>query len=434
MTTIDALAARLLEVEGELQEVRASEARYRTLLGNIPTGILQVDSSHMREIFQDLRNRGVTDIEAHLAQNPALVDFANSTVMVKEVNDVALSIFGATDPSQLIGPVAYIFAASPGASEAVMTARFRGQPNLTQTIKIKTLDGRLIDALFMVSYPQKAVTSDRTVLMIMDVTEQSRMERELRKMDEEFTRFARLSLLAEFSGSIVHEVRQPLSVVLTDVTTTLRWLARDQPNVPKIRELMGRIEESVHRANDVIQRVKELSSKSQPTMSQCDINSQITTALHFVKLNVDGRATNFVLDLSPSLPSANLDSIQVQQLFVNLLMNAIYAAAQTVEDQKRVFVRSRTRGEEIIVEIEDSGSGVPKGMEHQIFDSFVTTKSNGMGIGLSICRAIARNHGGEVKVRNGVLGGAVFEVLLPIGTREQVDPARMEQSATDQRS
>ncbi|MEB2848095.1 PAS domain-containing sensor histidine kinase [Endobacterium cereale] len=412
MTTIDSLAARLLKVEQELREINASEARYRTLFANIPAAILQVDSSHMAKVFMDLKARGVTDIDTYLAQNPDLVEYANTSVMVKEVNDVALSIFGATDQSQLIGPVSYVFAASPGASEAVMSARFRGQPNLTQTIKIKTVDGRLIDALFMVSYPQKAAAFDRTILMIMDVTEQSRIERELKKMDEQFTRFARLSLLAELSGSIVHEVRQPLSVVLTDVTTTLRWLGRAEPNISKIRELMARIEESVHRASDVIQRVKDLSSKSQPTLSRCDINELITRSLHFVKLGAHGQTTNFLLDLDSSLPVVNVDPIQIQQLFVNLLMNAVQAATHS-DHQRKIIVKSSRQADDIVVEIEDSGPGIPEGMEEEIFESFFTTKESGMGIGLSICRAIARSHGGEITATNAQTGSAILVVRLP---------------------
>ena len=415
MTTTTGQPSNDEDMAQRLADLQASEARYITLLNNIPAAILQVDASHMGLIFRDLKKLGVTDIEDHLAQNPDLVEFANASVEVKEVNDVAVAMFGATCASQLIGPVSFIFRETPGAAERVMAARFREKPNLTQTVRIKTFDGRLIDALFMVSYPQETLAFDRTILLLKDITEQVRIERELKRMDEQFTRFARLSLLAEFSGSIVHEVRQPLSVVLTDVATTLRWLAKEDPNLPKVRQLMGRIKDSVHRANDVIQRVKDLSRKSQPTKVYCHINELVSDALAFVTREGSRRSVRFSTDLDEVLPSVEMDAVQIQQLLVNLLVNAIQAVEQSDHEPRQVFVRTRLRDDYIVVEVEDTGLGIQEGAEAEIFDSFVTSKENGMGMGLSICRAIARGHGGEVSVRNVPSGGAIFEARLPVG-------------------
>lgn len=396
-------------------ELKASEERYKTLLNNMPAGVLQVDASHMGVIFGELKRSGVTDIEAYLREHPDLVDFANETVVVKEVNDIAVSMLQATDRSQLLGPVAFLFRETPEMSKNVMSARFQGQSNFSHALKMRTFDDRILDVLLMVSYPQQATTFDRTILVIVDVTEQARIERELKRMDEQFTRFARLSILAEFSGSIVHEVRQPLSVVLTDVATTLKWLDRDQPDLPRIRRLMGRIEESVHRANEVVQRVSDLSRKSQPNMQIADINRVAVDALAFVTREADRRSIRLAANLGEGLPSIQMDAIQIQQLLVNLMINAIQAASLSPGIFRQVSLRTKLERRHIVIEVEDTGPGISETVTSDLFESFVTTKENGMGMGLSISRAIARSHDGEVLARNAEDGGAVFEVRLPLG-------------------
>lgn len=393
---------------------RASEERYRTLINNMPAGVLQVDASHMGAIFGDLKKSGVTDIEAYLAEHPELVDFANETVMIKEVNDIAVSMMGATDASQLLGPVAFLFRETPGMAENVMSSRFRGKTNFSHQLRMKTFDGRTLDVLLMVSYPQQATTFDRTILVIVDVTERVRIERDLRRMEEQFAQFARLSILAELSGSIVHEVKQPLSAVLADVATTLRWLDRDQPDLPKVRQLLERIRESVHRTDEVVQRVNDLSRQSRPNMHAADINQIVADALAFVAREAERKSVRLSAKLSDRLPLAQMDPIQVQQLLVNLMINAIQAASQVSAKSKNVAIKTGLDDKHLVVEVQDDGPGIPESIADDLFDSFVTTKENGMGMGLSICRAIARTHAGEVVARNASSGGAIFEVRLPL--------------------
>lgn len=402
------------ELFDRLQELEASEERYKTLFNNMPAGVLQVDASHMGAIFKALKQSGVDDIGTYLENNPDLVDFANRSVLIKEVNDAACLMLGATHPSQLIGPVHFLFKDTPGAAENVMVTRANGLPNLTQRLTVETFDGRMIDALLMVSYPQPATAFDRTALVMVDVTEQTRIERELKKMDEEFKRFAKLSILAELSGSVVHEVRQPLTVVLSDVTTTLRWLSSENPSLPKIRQLMGRIEESVHRANEIIQRVQDLAGKSTPSMIDCNINQLVRDAISFTALEGGRQSVRFVTRLDDTIPILWMDAVQIQQLLVNLLINAVQAATHSDREPQQVTVSTHSRDAHLIIDVEDTGAGVADNALADIFNSFVTTKDKGMGMGLSICRAIARSHGGDVSVQNAASGGAIFTVRLPM--------------------
>ncbi|MBA8801165.1 HAMP domain-containing histidine kinase (plasmid) [Agrobacterium sp. 33MFTa1.1] len=404
----------LREMSRRLKELEVSEARYRTLFNNVPAAVLQVDASDVEEAFTNLKHSGVEDIDAFLVENPQLVDQANNSVIVRGVNDVALTLFGATDISQLLAPVAYVFAGTPEASSNVMSAHFRGRPNHYQRLKIKTFDGRTIDAALMVSFPQSAANFDTSVLMIIDMTEQVRIERELKKMESEFAHFSKLSILGEFSGAIVHEVRQPLSVVANDAATAARWLQRSDPNLPKVRELVGRIEESVRRANEVIKRVQDMASKAVPERQTCDLNRLIAGALTFVKKEATRRSVTISSNLSAEIATVEVDPVQIQQLIVNLVVNAMQAIERTQAQFGRVEVTTRSDGERAFIEVHDTGPGIPEGIATEIFESFFTTRKEGMGMGLSICRSIVHSHGGVISARNTFEGGASFEAWLPL--------------------
>lgn len=411
----------LQELSRRLDELEASEIRYRTLFNNVPAAVLQVDASDVEDIFVNLKRSGVADIDAYLLDNPHLVDVANNSVIVREVNEGALKLFGATDVSQLLAPVAYIFAGTPEASSNVMSAHFRGRPNHYQKLKINAFDGRIIDAALMVSFPQSTSSFDTSVLMIIDMTEQVRIEKELKKMESEFAHFSKLSILGEFSGAIVHEVKQPLSVVANDAATALRWLSRNDPNVPKIRELVGRIEESVGRAHDVIRRVQEMASKTMSERHLCDVNQLVAGALAFVRKEATRRSVTITSKLAASLSTVEADPVQIQQIVVNLVINAMQAIERSGSQPGRIQVLTRSEDWRVFIEVTDTGPGIPEGLGTEIFESFFTTRKEGMGMGLSICRSIVRSHGGEISARDVPTGGASFEAWLPVVLPNEVD-------------
>jgi signal transduction histidine kinase len=420
----------LREMAHRLREFEISEARYRTLFNNVPAAVLQVDASKVEEAFISLKNSGIEDIDAFLVENPHLIDHANNSVIVREVNDGALALFGATDISQLLAPVGYVFAGTPEASSNVMSAHFRGRPNHYQRLKIKTFDGRTIDAALMVSFPQLTANFDTSVLMIIDMTEQVRIEKELKKMESEFAHFSKLSILGEFSGMIVHEVRQPLSVVANDAATATRWLRRSDPNLPKVRELVERIEESVCRANEVIKRVQDMASKATPQRQTCDLNRLVAGALTFVKKEAARRLVTISSHLFAEQSTVEADPVQIQQLVVNLVVNAMQAIERTELQSGRIRVMTRSDGERVFIDVQDTGPGIPEGFSTEIFKSFFTTRKEGMGMGLSICSSIVQSHGGVIAARNIEEGGAAFEVWLPLADVRSNDTTETETKPT----
>ncbi len=230
-------------------ELRVSEDRYRQLIHYMPTALWQVDTSAARQSFDRLRSEGVTDIAAFLDTHPELVEFVKEVVCVTEVNQAAVSLFRGQRATDLIKPVAYLFTAAPQMAKRIIIAHFEDQRNYTEQTKIVTLDGQTRDVIFSVTFPVPPEQLDTSFITVLDVTERLRTETQLRQLQADYARAARISTLGELATSIAHEVKQPLAAIITNAETSLRWLNRVDVSAPKIKQLTTSIISSAHRAN-----------------------------------------------------------------------------------------------------------------------------------------------------------------------------------------
>ena len=394
-------------------QLQASEERYRMLLENLPIAMWEVDASKMKNVFLQLKENGVTELGEYLTEHDELVDYANENVVIKSVNDLAAPLFGAPGAENMHGPVGYIFSEARDAAVNVMAARFLGQKNHAQEMKVRTFDGRLIDVLFMVSYPHKSAVLDKTLLMMVDITDRVRLEKQLKKVEADFAHASRVSTLGEMVSSIVHEVRQPLTVITTDAETSLRWLSKGDPSLDKVRLLAERIVQSAERANAIVGRIKEMTVKQPPTSFEIELNDIVLQSLTLVRSELRSRSVKVIPRLAPNLPTVTGDGIQLQQVVVNLLMNGVHALDTGAADARDILLETKRSPGGVELIVSDSGPGIPDGLEEKIFDSFYSTKDRGMGMGLAICRSIVGAHGGSIFARNAPEGGARITVSLP---------------------
>jgi len=401
-------------------EIAASEQRYRNLIDNIPLPVWQVDARVMSGVIENLKSSGVDGIEDYLAAQPDLVRFASEAVVVTEINDSAMRLFRGHRREEFLQDVSYLFAGTPTAAARVVVAHFGGERNYSEEMKILTFDGELIDVLFYVTFPQYPEKLDKTLIMMIDVTEQRRIERQLRKIEADFAHAARISALGELVTSIAHEVRQPLSVIVTDADTGMRWLGREEPNLPKVRSIMARIMENAHRANEVIRRIKDMAVKSDPVRDLVDINDIVREAVLFVRSESQTHCIAITTRLAVGLPRILGDRVQLQQVVVNLLINGIQAIAADNSRTREISVETNQSAENITLVVRDTGGGIQADDIDKIFEGFFSRKADGMGMGLAICRSIIGDHGGTIWAGNDGARGAVFRVTLPIvdGTGE----------------
>ena len=226
---------------------------------------------------------------------------------------------------------------------------------------------------------------------------------------------ARLSILGELTASIAHEVIQPLTAIGSNIEAMQLWLERLPPNLEEVRELTARTAIEVQRAADIIHRVRAMAVRSSPEQLRMSVNPVIEEAMQFLHHELHQNSVGVALCLEDRLPEIHGDRVQLQQVIVNLAVNAIQAMNSTEITARRLLIStSLTADNCVYITFEDTGPGVAPESRDRVFESFFSTKSGGMGIGLPICRTIIEAHRGRIDVANRPgSGGALVNILLP---------------------
>jgi PAS domain S-box-containing protein len=250
---------------------------------------------------------------------------------------------------------------------------------------------------------------------VLDVTEQRKNESRVREAQAALSQVARLTALGELTASIAHEVSQPLMSIVTNAATCLQWLEEDQTDTEAARTAAKRIIRDGKRAGDVINSIRALAKKAPPKMAQLDLNAAILEVLLLTKSELERHSIAWHADLSAEATRAVGDRVQVQQVILNLVINAIEAMQGTHNQPRRLTVQSmREDAQTVVVSVCDTGVGVEGAGNEKIFEAFYTTKADGLGIGLSTCRSIVEAHKGRLWASANVPHGAAFHFTLPI--------------------
>jgi signal transduction histidine kinase len=388
------------------------EDRFKRLIEHMPIALWQVDARSPGQAFEPLRAQDITDIAAYLDEHRDLVEFACDTVMVTNVNRAAVQLLGGRSEYELLKPVRYLFEATPEAAIRVMTAHFNGARNHIEELKVNTFDGRTLDMLLLVTYPQPPEDPTTTFISLIDITDRLAAEAQLRQLQADFAHASRISTLGELVASIAHEVKQPLTAIITNGGTGLRWLSRGDAQ-DQVAARIERIIDSAEQANEIIQRIQSMAAKREPVWTDLDLNEVIDEALQFVRYESVEKNVRIVADLAPALPLVCGDRVQLQQVLVNLLVNSLQAIDAGGGRDRLVRVRSASENGWIEITVSDSGPGIPPESLNRVFKGFFTTKEAGMGIGLTICQTIIASHGGGIEAANRAAGGAVIRFRLP---------------------
>jgi PAS domain S-box-containing protein len=251
----------------------------------------------------------------------------------------------------------------------------------------------------------------------MDVTERKRDEAALQLAQAELARVARLTTIGELAASIAHEINQPLSAISTNSRAALRWLGHEVPNLAEAKQALERTSKEAQRASDVIGRIRVLLKHDKPKYTPIEINDIIKEVVTMTQSALDARGVSVRIDLPPGLPRALGDRVQLQQVLLNLIMNGADAMSLVMSGPRILGLSSRVElSDSILVSVEDSGTGLEAGLSDRIFDPLFTTKQNGMGMGLAICKSIVEAHGGRIWALPGSPNGTVFQFTVPFSS------------------
>ena len=251
--------------------------------------------------------------------------------------------------------------------------------------------------------------------VVMDTTERKRSEEALREAQAELFRVARATTMGELTASIAHEVNQPLAAVVTNANACLRWLNARTPDLDEARTAAQRIVRDGNRASDVIARIRGFLTKGEPVTVQLDANDVVREIIMLTQGEVLRRAASLLTELADGLPAVSADRVQLQQVLLNLMMNALDAMSAVADSPRVLRIRTNTyESAAILVAFQDSGVGLNPEQMERLFEAFYTTKPEGMGMGLSISRSIVEMHGGRLWATPNDGPGATFQFTLPI--------------------
>jgi len=249
---------------------------------------------------------------------------------------------------------------------------------------------------------------------VMDVTERKRAEEErerLRQVQADLAYLSRVTTMGELTASLAHEIRQPITAAVTNAKTCLRWLGRDQPDVGEAREAAARLVKDVTRAADIISRISVLFKKGGLQQELVDVNELIQEMIVLLRSEANRYSISIRTELAEHLPYVTADRVQLQQVFMNLMLNGIDAMKET---KGELTIKSEACDAQLLISVSDTGVGLPPAHADQIFNAFFTTKDKGTGMGLPISRSIIESHGGRLWVAGNSARGATFQFTLPI--------------------
>jgi PAS domain S-box-containing protein len=254
-----------------------------------------------------------------------------------------------------------------------------------------------------------------------DISERKRAEEKLRASEQrlldaqmELAHVTRMTTLGELTASISHEVNQPLASVIANAEACLRWLNRETPDLDRARRSVEWIIDDGNRASEVIRRVRGLAKKSDIEKVPLDVNHVLRETIGLMQREVFSHQVSLRMELVPALPTILGDRVQLQQVIINLVMNGIEAMQSVTDRPRELLIRSRRHEKQLVlVSVTDCGVGISAENADRLFNAFFTTKSSGMGMGLSICRSIMEAHGGRLWATANVPHGATFQFTIP---------------------
>jgi len=249
---------------------------------------------------------------------------------------------------------------------------------------------------------------------IRDVTEKKRAEREARDQQKQITHLTRVALIGELSGALAHELNQPLTAILSNAQAAQHYLEKGRIDPKELREILGDIVAQDRRAGEVIRRLRALFKKGETQFQALDANELVREVLELAHSDLITRNIEVVTRASPQLPAMLGDRVELQQVLLNLIVNACEAMSADGPKEHALTIRTESAADGVQLSVIDHGPGIPADMQERLFEPFFTTKPQGLGLGLSISRSIITAHRGRIWGTNNPDRGATFHIVLPV--------------------
>lgn len=392
-----------------------SEKRHRGMFEQARISLWEQDFTAVTAALDSLRARGVTDLAAHAQADPGWARGMGALIRTTNVNDATVELLGAAGRPAVLGPLDRYLPAEDPAMLQVLLALWEKRDRFEGRAQLIAADGRTLTVLLGISFPDDCVGFDQVVVGVVDITQRERTQEALLAAQAELARAARAATLGALSASIAHELNQPLGAIVLNAQACLRWLRRDQPDIETAAKAADRIVRDGRRAADIVQRTRGMLVKDTHCDETIDLAQLVDEVALLLERELSGAGAVLVNDFAP-VPPVRGSRVGLQQVLVNLVTNGLHAMAEADSPRREltVAIGSLEGGAQVRVAVRDRGRGIDEASHARLFDPFFTTRPDGMGMGLAICRSTIESCGGTLTAHNHADGGAVFEFTIPV--------------------
>jgi two-component system sensor kinase FixL len=390
----------LLSIFNKVAEWRQAEAdaRYRSIFDTGGFAVWEADWSGALAVLRDVEVDAGENLEGWLRKHPEGLRRVRRATRVRAMNDEALRLVGLTGPEEIVGKnFDRFYVGSMDARLArIFAGLMRGERVVEVEITIRRASGELIEVLQRISRRDDDEPWECILAVAVDVTARREAQAKLDTALAELAHVSRVTTLGQLAASIVHEVNQPLSAVIAYGRSGLRWLTREAPEAHRTRACLEGVVANAGHAADVIARVRDLARKTTPQAEPLDLRTLIDETLVLLQREVQDRRIVVRRQVAPDTPVILGDRVQIQQVLMNLILNAAQALEQSAASRREIVIAAAPDGAMVRVSVRDNGGGFG-GDVGRLFEPFVTAKPQGLGVGLSICRSIVEGHGGKIR-------------------------------------
>lgn len=391
----------------------SSERRYRSIFNSLAVAIWEHDFRPVQAAIDAVRAGGVQDLRRYIAENPQFVTDVRRMVRITDVNHIAVRLMKVRHKSEFFSHLSDFLPETDESFAECILAIDERRPVFQAETRITAHDGEPLDVIIAMSF-DSGIPLDRVPGSVLDVTVSKRLSEVIVQTRAQLERAQHAAALGQLSATIAHEINQPLSAIRSYADASRRWLRREPPNIDEANAALAMVAESVRHVGEIIRGVRALTGTASSETSLLTIDGLIEDSVILMQRELSANATRLSLELDAANICVEADRVLIQQVFVNLITNAIQAMSDNAPACRLITITSRVDARQIEIAISDCGPGWAPGLLEAAFEAFHTTKADGMGLGLSICRTAIETHGGDIAISNRPNGGACVSFRLPV--------------------